>query len=117
MTYCLLILIGFYWVHVKSQTCSISPSVNPICTGQSSTLTFTHDLPVGSTILWTNNSSSPSITVNPNATSLYSCTVENGTSTCTASITLTVNSIPTINSTLPNSRCDAGTISLSASKW
>lgn len=114
MKYFLLILIGFYWVHVKSQTCSISSSVNPICIGQSSTLTFTHDLPVGSTILWNNNSSSPSITVNPNATSLYSCTVENGTSTCTASITLTVNSIPTINSTLSNSRCDAGTISLSA---
>jgi hypothetical protein len=115
MKYLLLILIILtIKIELHSQTCSISSSVNTICIGQSSTLTFTHDLPVGSTILWNNNSSSPSITVNPNATSLYSCTVENGTSTCTASITLTVNSIPTINSTIPNNRCDAGTISLSA---
>jgi hypothetical protein len=109
-----LILFGFYCLQAKSQTCSISPPVNQICIGQSSTLTFTHDLPIGSTILWDNNSSTSSITVNPNATTLYSCTVENGTSTCTASVTITVNAIPTISSILPNSRCDAGTISLSA---
>jgi hypothetical protein len=109
-----LLLLGLYGFQVNSQTCSISASINPICIGQSSTLTINHDLPNGSTILWTGNFNTPTITVNPTSTSTYTCTVENGTSSCIASITLTLNSIPTISSTTPSSRCDAGIVTLSA---
>jgi|Laugresbdmm110sd_1035091.scaffolds.fasta_scaffold00063_12 hypothetical protein len=111
----LLILIGFYCFQVKGQTCSISASTSTLCNGQSSTLTFAHDLPIGSALFWTPTSqTSNSINVAPTTTTIYSCTVTDGSNSCTSSITITVNSIPTVTSTTPGSRCDAGTVNLSA---
>ena len=111
----LLILLGFYCFQVKGQTCSISASTSTLCNGQSSTLTFTHDLPIGSAVLWTPTAqTSNSINVSPTTTTIYSCTVTDGSNSCTSSITITVNNIPTVTSTIPGSRCDAGTITLSA---
>lgn len=111
----LLILLGFYSFQVKSQTCSISASTSTLCNGQSSTLTFSHDLSIGSTVLWTPTAqTSNSINVSPTTTTIYSCTVTDGSNNCTSSITITVNNLPTVTSTTPASRCDAGTLTLSA---
>ncbi len=42
------------------------------------------------TYSWNNNASTPSITVTPNANSTYTCTVTNGSQTCTASVDIIV---------------------------
>lgn len=116
MKYLLLILnILIIGIELHSQTCSISASTSTLCNGQSSTLTFAHDLPIGSTLLWSPTSqTSNSINVAPTTTTIYSCTVTDGSNSCSSSITITVNSIPTVTSTTPGSRCDAGTVNLSA---
>jgi len=112
----LLILLGFYCFQVKGQTCSISASTSTLCKGQSSTLSFSHDLSIGSTVLWTPTAqTSNSINVSPTTTTIYSCTVTDGSNNCTSSVTITVNNLPTVTSTTPGSRCDAGTVNLSAS--
>lgn len=112
----LLILLGFYCFQVKGQTCSISASTSTLCNGQSSTLSFSHDLSIGSTVLWTPTAqTSNSINVSPTTTTIYSCTVTDGSNNCTSSVTITVNNLPTVTSTTPGSRCDAGTVNLSAS--
>jgi len=112
----LLILLGFYCFEVKGQTCSISASTSTLCKGQSSTLSFSHDLSIGSTVLWTPTAqTSNSINVSPTTTTIYSCTVTDGSNNCTSSVTITVNNLPTVTSTTPGSRCDAGTVNLSAS--
>lgn len=74
-------------------TISISPSSNPACSGQTTTLTasgansYTWD-PGGST-------SNP-ITVSPNSTTTYTVTGAVSTCTSTAVLTLTVNPTPTL---------------------
>lgn len=117
MNYLHIFLI-FALVSIKSfgQTCSVSANQTTLCLGQSSLLTITHDLPQSSTISWSQTAqTSNTITVSPASTTSYSCTVTDGSNCCVATITITVNSIPTITSTTPGSRCDAGTINLTAS--
>ncbi len=65
-----------------------------ICQGETATLTATG----GGTYLWSNSATTSSISVSPSATTNYSVTVT-GTNGCTATgqVTITVNSLPTIN--------------------
>jgi hypothetical protein len=116
MNYLHIFLI-FALVSIKSfgQTCSVSANQTTICSGQSSLLTITHDLPQSSTISWSQTAqTSNTITVSPTSTTSYSCTVTDGSNICVASISIVVNSIPTITSITPDSRCDAGTVNLSS---
>jgi hypothetical protein len=55
-------------------------------------------------ILWSNGESTPSITVSPNQTTTYYCTVSNGYSNCTDSVTVYVNQSSTSESNV--SSCD-----------
>ena len=97
------------------QNCTVSANQTTICSGQSSLLTITHDLPQSSTISWSQTTqTSNTITVTPTSTTNYSCTVTDGSNSCVVTITITVNSIPSITSTTPESRCDAGTVNLNA---
>jgi hypothetical protein len=117
MNYLHIFLI-FALVSFKSfgQTCSVTANQTTICSGQSTILTITHDLPQSSTFSWSQTTqTSNTITVSPTSTTIYSCTVTDGSNNCTSSVTITVNDLPTVTSITPGSRCDAGTVNLSAS--
>ncbi len=50
----------------------------------------------------------------PVGTTTYSVTVDDGNTTISGSIIITVNEVPTITGTTPSSRCDAGAVTLGA---
>ena len=86
-------------------------SVTLTATSGAGTLTW-YNLPTGGTILATGTTfNTPSIV----ATTIYYVEVSNGTCTSTrTAVTATIDIMQTITSTTPASRCDAGTLTLSA---
>ncbi len=64
-----------------------------ICEGDSTTLTATG----GTNYVWSTGATTASITVNPNATTTYTVTVSDGTTSATDSVTVTVNTVPIAN--------------------
>ena len=94
-----------------------TPTINPltaqICTGDSTTLTAGG----GTSYLWNNAATTPSITVSPALATTYSVTVTNATScTATTSRTVNVNSLPTPSVNPPTvSICTGDSTTLTAS--
>lgn len=76
---------------------------NTICSGQSTTLTASG----GTSYLWNTGATTAAITVSPNSTTNYSCTVSNGACSVVANYTVTVNTTP-----VPNPTPSAATICL-----
>ena len=52
-----------------------------------------YNLNSGTTFIWSNGATTPSISVNPTQTTTYYCTVSNGISSCIDSVTVTVNNL------------------------
>ncbi len=101
-----------------SQTVTVSPSpspsitgVNSICLGANTTLTASG----GNSYVWSNGSTSSSITVAPNQTTTYTVTVFNGNGcSASASQTVTVSNSPSINIAGVTSICQGSTTTLTA---
>jgi len=72
-----------------------------ICSGQSVTLTPTY-YPAGGQAIWTNGQLTPSITVSPTTTTMYSVLYTWNGCTATGDITVTVNPTPTVSVNNPN---------------
>lgn len=82
-----------------------------ICTGASATLTATGS---GSSFVWSNSQTGPSIIVSPTVTTVYTVTVTDA-SGCTASDNVTVTVTPlTVNAGSDQTICEGATASLSA---
>lgn len=93
-----------------SLTVASTPSI--LCAGNTATLNVSG----ASSYTWSNNSNSVNPTVNPTSTSSYTVSGAIGTCTGSAVLTLSVNSIPTINiASTANSVCAGTTVTLSAS--
>ena len=93
-----------------SLTVASTPSI--LCAGNTATLNVSG----ASTYTWSNNSNSVNPTVNPTSTSTYTVSGAIGTCTGSAVLTLSVNSIPTINiASTANSVCAGTTVTLTAS--
>ncbi len=91
---------------------SISPSSPSICSGQSTTLNAGGN----GTYLWSDNSTSNSITVSPTSNTPYSLTVTS-TANCSASASATVSVttlVTTITANGPTSFCTGNSVVLSA---
>jgi hypothetical protein len=79
---------------------SISPASTSICAGSSVTLTA--NSLAGVSYLWSpGGQTTASITVNPSATTTYTCTATQNGASSTSNSVVTVNSIPSINN-IPN---------------
>ena len=73
-------------------TANIINNDTTICTGSSMLLTtIASSAPSTTTYLWSNGATTPTITVSPTVSTLYSCTVNDGSSTCKDSVRVTVN--------------------------
>jgi gliding motility-associated-like protein len=72
-----------------------------ICSGQSVVLSPLY-YPAGGQAIWTNGQSTPSITVSPNTTTMYSVLYTWNGCTATDDITVTVNPTPTVSVNSPN---------------
>lgn len=97
-----------------STTLSLTVASNPsiLCAGNTATLNVSG----ASSYTWSNNSNSVNPTVNPTSTSSYTVSGSIGTCTGSAVLTLSVNTIPTINiASTANSVCAGTTVTLSAS--
>ena len=91
---------------------SVTVNDTTICSGQSVTLTPTY-YPVGGQAVWTNGQLTPSITVSPNTTTMYSVLYTWNGCTATGDITVTVNPTPTVSVNNPNI-CFGDTVLLTA---
>ena len=80
---------------------SVTANDTTICSGQSVTLTPIY-YPAGGQAIWTNGQLTPSITVSPNATTMYSVLYTWNGCTATDDITVTVNPTPTVSVNNPN---------------
>ena len=91
----------------------ITPSSPSICTGATATLTASG----ASSYVWNNASSTPAISINPTATTIYTVTGSDA-SGCkgTATSTIVVNAQPTVTiGTLLSSKCTGTSATISAS--
>jgi hypothetical protein len=85
---------------------------NSICSGQSTTLTATG----GGTYLWSTGATTPSISVSPMTTTVYTVTVSNGSCSVTAPYTVNVTTTPVPNPTAsPSSICLTQSSTITAS--
>jgi hypothetical protein len=113
----LLILISVVTFSVTYGQCNVtlqSGSSN-ICAGSSITLGVSHNFTSPVTYNWGNNSILPEITVTPQLSQSFSCTISDGTTTCTTTdFPITVIPVPEIQNITPGARCDAGIVNLSA---
>jgi gliding motility-associated-like protein len=91
---------------------SVTVNDTTICSGQSVTLTPTY-YPAGGQAVWTNGQLTPSITVSPNTTTMYSVLYTWNGCTATGDITVTVNPTPTVSATNVNI-CFGDTVLLTA---
>lgn len=86
-------------------------TVNPICAGQSVSMTASG----GGTYLWSTNATTATITVTPAATTTYTVTVTSALGcTATASRTVTVNPLPVISINNVNPICAGQSATLTA---
>ena len=102
---------------------SFTASATTICVGQSVTFTDTSTNIPGAWI-WTlpggtpNSSTSQNLTVTYSTAGTYTVTLQafnfNGNNTVVMTNYINVIAVPTVTSTTPNSRCDAGTVTLQA---
>ena len=82
----------------------LSTSGNPICKGQSATITATG----GGTYSWSNSATTSAITITPVTNTTYTVGVTNGGCVKDTSILITVNPIPTVTLSATNSTVCAG---------
>ncbi len=87
-----------------------SGSVTISATASAGTIWW-YDAPTTGTLLASGTSFSPNVTV---TTTYYVETTLNGCTSPRTAVVVTVNTTPTITSTTPASRCDAGTVTLQA---
>ena len=87
-----------------------SGSVSISATASAGTIWW-YDAPTAGTLLASGTSFSPNVTV---TTTYYVETTLNGCTSARTAVVVTVNTTPTITSTTPASRCDAGTVTLQA---
>lgn len=93
IVYCLLFHMS--WGQIPSV--SIVANNNPICAGSSTTLTATTNA-TNATFLWMPGGlTTPSISVNPNVTTTYSCTVSANSLVNSSTITISVSPLPIVN--------------------
>ncbi len=102
-------------VSVTPITVSVTPNTF-ICNGSSTTLTASG----ASAYSWSpatglSSTTGASVTANPTTTTTYTVTGTNGACSNTASMTLTVNPIPTVTATNNGPLCEGSTIQLQAS--
>lgn len=97
---------------LPTPTITIVSSATSICTGQSATISATG----GTSYQWSGGSSSvnDTIFVSPANTTTYVLAVSNGTCTAADSITLQVNSTPTVNISGNQTICSGQTTTLTA---
>ena len=92
---------------------SISPASPATCPGAAVTLTASGS---ASTYTWSNGATTSSITVNPTSTTIYSVLGNGGGCSNSASVTVTVNSLPSIGiNTGLGHVCSGGTDTITAS--
>ena len=80
---------------------AVTANDTTICSGQSVTLTPIY-FPAGGQAVWTNGQLTPSVTVSPNTTTMYSVLYTWNGCTATDDITVTVNPTPTVSVNNPN---------------
>lgn len=114
----LLILFSVLTFSVTYSQCNVtllSGSSN-ICAGTSVTLGVSHNFTSPVTYNWSNNSLSSEITITPPQSQSFSCTISDGTASCTTiDFPITVIPVPVIQNPTSGARCDAGIVNLSAS--
>lgn len=98
---------GSMIVYVTTTTANISGNTT-ICYGNSSTLNASG----GTTYLWNNGATTSTIIVTPNTINSYSAIVSNGNCSDTASISITVNPLPTIAALGSTTICSGDTTTL-----
>jgi hypothetical protein len=96
------------------QKCSILISKDTICSGQSTILKISTISDVSSVKWSENDQTTNSITVTPLTNTIYTCKVTEGLNSCLATATVIVKKTPEINEVFPRSRCDTGSVILSA---
>ncbi len=108
---------GTYSVTGYNGTCSATASTNVfmpyasivggatqrVCAGQPITLSLA--APVNGTVLWSNSATGNSITVSPSANTTYSVTVSAGGHSCTASVNVVVDPLPTVTLAAQTNTC------------
>ena len=114
----LLILFSVITFSVTYSQCNVtllSGSSN-FCAGSSVTLGVSHNFTSPVTYNWSNNSLSSEITITPLLSQSFSCTISDGTASCTTiDFPITVIPVPVIQNPTSGARCDAGIVNLSAS--
>lgn len=94
------LLLNFLFIQTswgQIPSVSIVANNNPICAGSSTTLTATTNA-TNATFLWMPGGlTTASITVNPNVTTTYTCTVSANSQVNSSNITISVNPLPIVN--------------------
>ena len=118
---------GWYKATVTQGACTGSDSVfvslvntnivnanTTICKGEWISLSVVYT-PIQSNPLWSTGVSNSSIDISPSQTTTYYCTVSNGISSCTDSVTITVTSVDTSIAITGNTTfCNGDSVSLQA---
>ena len=83
---------------VNCQTCSITAASNSICQGTNLNLGISTSITNPTSYSWSNSQTSNNILVSPTSTVSYTCTISDGTNSCTTPpFLLTVNPLPSLS--------------------
>ena len=94
----LAFIFEFTTYSVSCQTCSITATSNSICQGTNLNLGISTSITNPTSYSWSNSQTSNSILVSPTSSVSYTCTVSDGTNSCTTSpFLLTVNPLPSLS--------------------
>jgi hypothetical protein len=106
--------LGADTISVTSLTANLNPTVSTICDGSSATLSVTSN---ALSYTWApSNATTPSITVSPTTTTVYTLTASGNNCTYPQTLAINVNPVPTVTASITNSViCSGFTTAVSGS--
>ncbi|HEY1040355.1 MAG TPA: proprotein convertase P-domain-containing protein, partial [Bacteroidia bacterium] len=97
---------------LPSPTVTITSSATGVCSGGSATLT-SNVSPAGGTYSWlAGGATTPGITVSPTTATTYTCNYTQGGCTTSATASLSVNALPTVDAGNPQTICPGQSVNL-----